>query len=170
MIRKIALAAALLGANPAHALDGAWLEVGGGDHGTERAGGALMWKWSRSWFADTGWELGGYWELSAGGWRTDRLVADIGFTPVFRLQRADWAGPYLEAAVGFHLLSRRSLTRERESGSNFQFGDHVGFGVRFGPRGRYDLGVRLLHLSNAGLRQPNPGINFAVLRLAYHLD
>jgi hypothetical protein len=29
--------------------------------------------------------------------------------------------------------------------------------------------LRLQHLSNAGLRNPNPGINFLMLRLAYEM-
>ena len=33
---------------------------------------------------------------------------------------------------------------------------------------RYDASVRFQHLSNGGLVQPNPGINFVQLRLAYH--
>ena len=50
--------------------------------------------------------------------------------------------------------------------TRFQFGDHLGVGVR---RGQYDIGLRLQHLSNAGLRNPNPGVNFLQLHLAYEL-
>ena len=34
--------------------------------------------------------------------------------------------------------------------------------------GSYDLGLRFQHLSNGGLRNPNPGINLVILRLQYH--
>jgi hypothetical protein len=170
MIRKFAVAAALALAAQAHAVDGAALEVGHGDDNTDVVRGSLQWKWRRSWFADTGWELGGYWEATVGAWNTDKTLWDFGFTPVFRLQRRDWTGPYLEAAIGFHFLSDLSVTRTRLFGSRFQFGDHLGIGWRFGERGRYDLGLRLQHLSNGGLKQPNPGINFAMVRLAYQFD
>lgn len=30
-----------------------------------------------------------------------------------------------------------------------------------------DLGVRLQHFSNGGIKQPNGGVNFAVARVAY---
>ena len=53
-------------------------------------------------------------------------------------------------------------------GSSFQFGDHIGAGVRFGDKGRYDVGYRYQHLSNAGIKEPNQGINFHQLRLQYH--
>jgi hypothetical protein len=170
MIRKISLAAALLCSVPAQAADGIALELGRGDERSELVRGALQWKWDKKWLADTGWELGGYWEASLGAWTTHKTLIDFGFTPVFRLQRQDWAGPYLEAAIGFHLLSDLSITRTRLFGSYFQFGDHIGAGWRFGPRGRYDLGVRAQHLSNGGIKEPNPGINFVLLRLAYHFD
>ena len=168
MIRKIAAAAALALALPAHAVDGMALEIGHGDENSDLVRGAVQWKWQRAWFADTGWEVTGYWEASLGAWNTHKTLVDVAFTPVFRLQRADWEGPYVEAAIGFHLLSDLSITRTRLFGSHFQFGDHLGAGWRFGPRGRNDIGVRLQHLSNGGIRRPNPGINFLVLRLAYH--
>ena len=41
---------------------------------------------------------------------------------------------------------------------------------KFGERYRYDLSLRLQHLSNGGLAHPNPGINFLQMRLAYHFD
>ena len=52
--------------------------------------------------------------------------------------------------------------------SNFQFGDHVAGGVRFGDKGQYDVQLRLQHLSNGGIKHPNPGINFAILGFQYH--
>jgi lipid A 3-O-deacylase len=99
-------------------------------------------------------------------------VWDIGITPVFRLERAarTAAVPYVEAAVGFHLLSDLRVNFRRNFSTHFQFGDHVGAGVRFGPEQRYDASVRFQHLSNGGLARPNPGINFLQLRLAYRFD
>jgi hypothetical protein len=173
MIRKIgagAAAAALLLASPAGAVDGVALELGSGDESSKLMRGSLQWKWQRKWFADTGWELSGYWDASAGVWAADNTLVDLGFTPVFRLQRRDWTGPYLEAAIGFHLLSDLSVTRSRLFGSRFQFGDHLAAGWRFGERGRYDIGLRVQHLSNGGIKQPNPGINFAIVRFAYYFD
>jgi lipid A 3-O-deacylase len=174
MIRKIAAAAALVSAAaalpPAYAVDGAALELGTGDESSELVRGSVLWKWDRKWFADTGWEVSGYWEASVGAWTTDKTLMDFGFTPVFRLQRRDWIGPYVEAAIGLHFLSDLSISRTRLFGSRFQFGDHLAAGWRFGPRGRYDLGIRMQHLSNGGLKEPNPGINFAVVRFAWLFD
>jgi hypothetical protein len=30
--------------------------------------------------------------------------------------------------------------------------------------------MRVQHISNGGIRKPNPGINFVVLRLEYNID
>ena len=78
--------------------------------------------------------------------------------------------PYVEAAIGLHLIEPVRMDDTRAFTTAFQFGDHVGFGARFGERGQYDLGVRFQHLSNGGLKEPNNGINFAQVRFQYHLD
>jgi lipid A 3-O-deacylase len=163
--------AALLLAAPAIALDGLSVEAGRGDGASMWRAGA-QWKWHKQWFTGGRWHLGGYWDVQLGRWKGDNGLWDIGITPVFRWQQSTPGAfsPYLEAAIGFHLLSRTRISDSRRFGSAFQFGDHLGAGVRFGGRGRYDLAVRIQHLSNAGLRKPNHGINFWQLRLQRHFD
>ena len=169
MPRKFLLAAALVFACPAWALDGVSAEAGYHDDVRMWRVG-VQWEWDQRWFRGGSWELGGYWDLSAGGWRSGAdTVYDVGFTPVFRFETSDGGSRYLEAAIGFHQLSDLRISSGRLLSTNFQFGDHVGAGMRFGPRLRYDLGVRLQHLSNGGVRKPNPGIDFLQLRLQYHL-
>jgi lipid A 3-O-deacylase len=171
MIRKTALAAALAFALPALAIDSVSLETGRGDEGTELLRAGAQWNWQKRWFTERSWTLGAYWDVQVGRWTgtTDDLW-DFSVTPVFRLERARRANyfPYAEAAIGFHLLSDIRVSPQRRFSTNFQYGDHLGVGVRYGERFRYDLGVRLQHLSNGGLRRPNPGINFWQLRLQYH--
>lgn len=158
MIRKFALAAAaLFVTGSAYALDGASLEAGVGtddDVKVARFGAqwASRWRWL-------------YWDLSFGGWTGGHgRVYDLALTPTARLGRS----PYLEAGVGAHVLSDLDVGTGSDFSTRFQFGDHVGIGMRFGEGGRYDLGVRVQHLSNGGLREPNPGINLVMLRLQYH--
>ena len=153
------------------AVDGVAVEAGGGD-GTDMARIALQWDWGKRWFQGTDWHLGGYWDLGLGYWRRDALpgenghITEIGFTPVFRFQRNTLTGPYAEAGIGAHLLSRTQIGDKRLS-TKFQFGDHLGFGYRFGERGAWDLGYRFQHLSNASIKSPNDGINFHQVRLQY---
>jgi len=110
------------------------------------------------------WHKAGYWELSAGVWdNPQESTADIGLTPVFRFERA-WV--YVEAAIGAHLVQTR-ISAHRTFSTALQFGDHVGAGIH---SGRYDLGLRIQHLSNGGVSSPNPGINFVLVRLQYALE
>ena len=168
-MKKILLAI-LLGSSPiAHAVDGVSLEAGTGNQGVHMARAGVQWDWERKWFSDGAWRLGGYWDASVGAWNGGPdTVWDFGFTPTFRYERAAGGSPYVEAGIGLHWLSSVHIASSRDFSSRFQFGDHIGVGFRFGPGGRYDLSLRLQHLSNAGYREPNPGINFLQLRFQLH--
>ena len=177
MIRSTLAAAAMVFAGEIHAVDGVAVEIGFGNENTELARVGLQWKWDKRWSAGRSWTLGGYWDLQLGRWsgplrprQEAQSVWDLGITPVFRLERTErtrvW--PYFEAAIGAHLLSDLRINSERRFSSRFQFGDHLAAGVRFGEDHRYDMSLRLQHLSNGGITRPNPGINFLQLRLARH--
>ncbi len=43
----------------------------------------------------------------------------------------------------------------------------MGVGYRFDRKG-FEIGYRFQHISNAGIKEPNDGINFHQLRLQYH--
>ena len=176
MIRKIGAVAAagvlfilslLFLAPGAHAVDGWVVEVGRGDDRTNLVRVGFIDEWRKRELRGHEWHLAGYWEFTAGLWdNRDESTADIGATPVFRLQREMI---YVEGAIGFHLVSTR-ISAARLFSTSFQFGDHLGAGMRFGPGRRYDLGMRVQHLSNGGVRSPNPGINFVLVRLQYDLE
>lgn len=173
MIRKsAALAAALASLSlSAHALDGASLEAGRGSDDTTVARAALQWKWQRKWFEGGNWHVAGYWDASVAAWNAESTdIVDYGLTPVFRLQRRDGPGPYFEIAIGLHYLSEKTFSPTRSSGTHFQFGDHLAAGWRFGEQGRWDMSLRLQHLSNAGIDKPNPGIDFLLIRLSTHFS
>lgn len=154
---------------PARAVDGIALEAGK-EGSSESLRVALQWQWQKRWFSGNGRHIGGYWELSAGQLSRDARarqhdsLTDIGFTPVFRWQRDDLKGFYLEGGIGAHYLSRTSMGVKRLS-TQFQFGDHVGFGYRFGAKGALDLGFRYQHISNGGIKKPNDGLNLQQIRV-----
>jgi hypothetical protein len=177
---KAAIAALLLAlSSTALAVDGMSFEYGksnstNADVKLYRLG--VQWDWGVHWLNAGSYSLGGYWDVSAGYWENNSAnkstssLGDFGFTPVFRWQetRPHGVSPYAELAVGVHFLTTTSVSDQRKFGSSFQFGDHVGVGLRFGDRGEYDIGYRYQHLSNAGIKEPNQGINFNQLRLQYH--
>jgi hypothetical protein len=163
-VKKIFAAALFACALPAHAIDGVSVELGRGTRDIQLWRVGAQWNQHPEWLAGSRWRL--YWDLSLGGWHGDTgTVHDVGLTPVFRYAPAA-RGAYLEGAIGFHLLSDSHINSDLGFSTRFQFGDHVGAGYRFE---RYDLSGRLQHLSNGGMRNPNPGINFLELRLQYPL-
>jgi lipid A 3-O-deacylase len=174
--RRIALTLTALAAfstAPAYAIDGVGFEIGSGDS-VDMGRVSVQWDWNRRLLQFSDWHLGGYWDLALGYWNRGSVgpgqhedLFDIGFTPVFRLQPNGLVGPFVEAAIGFHLLSHTSIGDKRLS-TAFQFGDHIGVGYRFGAKSHYELSYRFQHLSNAGIKHPNPGINFHQVRLQYH--
>lgn len=161
----VAASALCLTVLPAHAVDGASLVLGSGDD-VDMARIGLQWNWQKTWFSTSDWRLGGYWDVSLGHWHARQSIEDLGATPVFRLQRNTATGfvPYVEGAIGFHLLSR---TYAGKLGSHFEFGDHVGVGARFGAKQEYDLAYLFMHLSNGGIKEPNHGVNLNQIRFAY---
>jgi hypothetical protein len=172
MKKKILLAAVCfsLWSAACSAVDGISFEGGTGQGSTRLARIGVEWNWQRKWFTDQRWQLGGYWDAQLGVWdnRTGPgSIADISLTPVFRLAAADspW---YFEGAIGFHYLSDYPSRGGAPFATKFQFGDHLGVGYRFGERKAHDLSLRFQHLSNGGIKNPNPGINLVLLRYQHH--
>ncbi len=159
----------------ASAVDGMSLEFGNGN-ATDMARLGVNWDWQKQWFTGGDWLLTGFWEATLGGWHghsakgNNQNITDLGISPVFRFQQKNpgACAPYLEAAIGFHLISPTFINADRKFGSSFEFGDHAGAGIRFGDHQRFDLGYRFQHLSNGSIKKPNQGINFNQIRLAYH--
>jgi len=175
-MKKIGLLiSALLFSGSVSAVDGMSVEYGNGD-ATDMMRAGAVWKWDKQWFTDGNWLVAGFWEASLGSWRghsakgNNQTITDIGITPVFRLQQKNLSGfaPYAEAAIGFHLITPTFINADRKFATAFQFGDHVGAGVRFGGHQQFDLGYRFQHLSNGSIKKPNQGINFNQVRFAYN--
>lgn len=163
---------------PAVGVDGISITAGTGAGNsagmdTRLARVALQWQWGKQWFKGKDWHLGGYWNADIGYWKRDAApgqnddLTEIGLTPVFRFQRNDLEGPYVEGGIGAHFLSQTSLG-DKNFSTSFQFGSHLGFGYRFGSRKAWDIGYAFQHLSNADIKKPNDGIDFHELRLQYH--
>jgi lipid A 3-O-deacylase len=162
----------------AHALDGMSLELGTSDssHSSVDLGRVgLQWNWATRFAVGSDWHVGGHWDLSLAYWnndspaKTNSSLTDLGITPVLRLEANNpgAVSPFVDFGVGAHFLSETSVSPERRFGSSFQFGSLIGLGMSFGPQRAFDLSYRYQHLSNAGIKAPNQGINFHLLRLGY---
>lgn len=166
----IVLAGSIVASTPGVAADAVYLQFGVDDTRALTAGWQR--EWQRSWQPTSGMRLSGFWELSLGRWRTDldapgedRLyVTQVGVTPGLRLSGSSGAGLYLDAAIGASYLRPLYRKNGRRFSTRWNFRDQLGIGY---VAGGHDISVRVEHYSNAGVREPNPGITFWVARYGY---
>jgi len=151
-----------------------YAQAGLAEHGTNTltVGGTLPWNgWRDSLW---GGELRGHWDVTVSRWsfhaapgRSGRLLL-LGGTPTLRLHpdggRSAW---FWEAGIGVTLANRRYVTRHKEFSSRFNFASHAGVGIHLGARRQHELLLQVQHVSNAGIKRPNPGENFIQLRYAH---
>jgi hypothetical protein len=156
MFRAI-LFAVLWSATGAWAADAQWVAFFG--RATEsqetdvaRLGYRLPLRESEAWWMPTHAQLGAsVWQVPDIRGTTRRF--DVNATSIWRNEKP-WG--YWEAGFGGYLLSKTINNDENRLPSSFQFGSHIGVGMKLGPG---TLGVGLQHLSNAGIKQPNGGID-----------
>lgn len=139
-----------------------------------RAG--LQVDWKRPLLSRGPWHLGGYWEFELAYWRSakglsgNESLMEGGVTPVFRMQRDPYGvfklQPYVEGGVGVHWLSEEEI-EDVDLSTLFQFGSEFGLGLRWGRAEQMEFGYRFQHLSNASIKQPNPGMDFHLLHFGY---
>ena len=137
-------------------------------------GGARQWPWRRTFGLAT---VTGYSEVAVGRWstvtngrRSYSWATQLGLTPVLRLQsRRSLSGWFLELGIGGNMILPLYRSSNKRFSTEFNFGDHLGIGRSLGSGARQELALRVQHLSNAGIRHPNPGENFFQLRYSYRL-
>ena len=84
---------------------------------------------------------------------------DLNATAIWRNERP-WG--YFEAGFGGYLLSKTINNQDTRMPSAFEFGSHLGVG--FALTKNQTLGIALQHLSNAGIKQPNGGIDLLLVQ------
>ena len=115
--------------------------------------------WDKSWFeTDTG-RLTGYWDAGYTYWEAGDASGgahSLSFAPVFVYEFGSGnVKPFIEAGIGVAVFSGTSAG-DQELGSAFNFEDRIGAGLKIGETQR--VGLRAIHYSNAGIKQPNDGI------------
>lgn len=118
----------------------------------------MKFDWDKSWMQSDVGRLTGYWDGAYTFWDGDKRasVRSLSFSPVFVYEFAgDTVKPYVEAGIGVSVFSRTRI-EDNNLGSAFNFEDRIGFGLRF--NGGHEIGIRATHYSNAGIKQPNDGI------------
>jgi lipid A 3-O-deacylase len=153
------------------------LQIAGGvaNHDFKKADVGVVWDPNLTW-----WEIGGFHFTLVGEghvsyWHTTESNAvnsniwEFGLTPVLRFVKSSgYFRPFVEAGVGVRVLSHARITNDYTLSSGFQFADMVGVGMIFGQKQNYQAGFRFQHISNASIKEPNPGINFEQVYLQYN--
>ena len=125
------------------------------------------------------WNLGsgkvhGHWDLWIGGLSNQDLQNNrfttpaLGIGPSLRWRGAQGTSPwFVEAGTGLMVTSKRLYNDNQRMGTRFNFASHLGVGVNFGVLHAHELSLRVQHASNAGIKNPNPGLNFVQIRYAH---
>ncbi|CAE6689396.1 acyloxyacyl hydrolase [Paraburkholderia haematera] len=180
VLRGLALkgvsAAVLFGAAGFASADQFGVQVAAGvaDHHLEKLDLGLVWDPNLTWWKIGDWHFSLIGEAHVAWWHTNEgdvheNIGEFGVTPIIRFIKGSGAiRPYIEAGAGIRLLSSPTISSDYTVSTAFQFASMAGIGVQFGNLQQYQAGYRFQHISNGGIKEPNPGINFHQLYLQYN--
>jgi lipid A 3-O-deacylase len=145
-----------------------------GDVGLASVGVQLPWHSFRRSFLGT--ELTGHWDAHIAHWRAPASTAasdrrhwtQVALVPTLRLRfRGGESAWFMEGGIGLSVLDGYYATRHKRFSTRFNFTDHQGFGFNFGANRQHEVMLILRHVSNGGIRKPNPGEDFVQLRYSH---
>jgi len=128
--------------------------------------------WDSRWRAGQRVAFSAYGEVMLSHWRADAIggghqsLQQLTLLPVLRIQPRAESPFFFDIGIGASYLGTDYATSDKRFSTRWNFYDVLGAGYRFGPSGKHEIGLRLVHVSNAGLRHPNPGEEFVMLRYA----
>ncbi len=149
-------------------------ELGGAQQDSYTASAGLIWKFPfrRQWL---GGQVTAHAEALATYWNARNELDDgrssFGLVAVVPMLRYRFSGGdsawFAEAGIGASVTNRVVRTSNKEFSTAFNFYDALAVGRNFGADRRQEASVRLIHVSNAGIKNPNPGENFLQLRYTF---
>lgn len=149
-----------------------FIEAGEGKGSVDAAVVGAAWPWAWRHPTEHG-EFTGATEASVARWTAPQKIGRESFTllavvPMFRWRgnggRSPW---YFEAGIGLMYVDPLFRTAYKRFPTHVNFADTLGLGRDFGERGQHELGLRVSHYSDAGIKRPNPGQNIFRLHYAY---
>lgn len=109
-----------------------------------------------------------------GSWRNQRRhvkrfdSTTLGFGPMLRWRGSEGASPlFMEIGVGVMYSHKTLYYNGKPMGSHWNFTPQAAVGSNFGSKNQHELSLRFFHASNAGIKKPNPGLDFIQLRYAH---
>lgn len=110
-----------------------------------------------------------YWETSVNFWEygehdahDTNFVLAISPVLVTQIGHIKQSPVFLEAGIGVSFLDDTYFAGKNVS-THYQFEDRLGLMMQFGKNNQHHVSVRYFHYSNAGLKKPNPGLDFIAL-------
>ncbi|MEJ8857181.1 acyloxyacyl hydrolase [Variovorax robiniae] len=115
-----------------------------------------------------------YGDFFVSNWRArQRFLGHQTYTQIGAIANARYrfsggASPWFtELGIGLTVFDGYYETDSRRFSTQFQFTEVLAVGRNFGETGAHEVSLRLLHVSNGGIKEPNPGENLVKLRYAY---
>ena len=150
-----------------------YLQAGSGDNSSYALVVGTTQPWAKAQWALGSGQLRAHWDAWLGGWSNrdnarDRFTTPaLGIGPSLRWRGAQGTAPwFVEAGTALMVTGKRLYRSEQRMGTRWNFATHLGIGMNFGPQSMHEVSLRIQHASNAGIKSPNPGINFVQLRYA----
>jgi hypothetical protein len=153
---------------------GVQVAAGAGDRHVKKLELGVAWDPDLTWWRIGDWHFSLIGEAHVAWWHTNEGdvhndIGEIGVTPIIRFIKGSGSlRPFIELGAGICLLTSPRISSTFTFGDAFQFAEMAGAGVQFGSRQQYLAGYRFQHISNGGIKEPNPGINFSQLYLQYN--
>ncbi len=69
----------------------------------------------------------------------------------------------VDIGIGVHAISHVHINAERKLSTAFQFGEFIGATLDLG---RFEIGLRVQHVSNGGIKHPNDGLTYPLLTIS----
>jgi hypothetical protein len=152
----------------------AFAQIGGGasDSNVTAASVGALWPWA--WKAQAlGGEFSALTELYGSYWHArdfgggHRGFVQLGLVPLLRYRLDQGRSPwFVEGGIGASVTHRRYVTPDKTFSTNWNFSDNLAVGRSLGADRQGELSLRWQHISNAGIRKPNPGEDFLFVRYA----
>lgn len=116
--------------------------------------------WKKPIYDAESWKVNGYWETTVGYYRADEQQKDVGeisFRPMVKFE-SEVLPLFFEVGTGPTYLTSDHIG-DQDLGNRVHFGSSFGIGIQLGEHKNYKMMAKYHHISNAGLADPNPGID-----------
>jgi lipid A 3-O-deacylase len=150
--------------------DGVSVQGGAGGKGTTMAGVGIVWEWDFQRMRRKA-ELTAHTELMLNHWNYHALggggegLTQVALLPSLRMRldrgQSRW---FIELGIGVSWMDQTFMSERKTFSTRWNFYDMMGIGHSFGAEHEHEVALRWVHVSNGGLKEPNPGQDFLQLR------